>query len=419
MSSFVITAILITLVTLGLLIWPLRKNRGSASYARQAQNIHYAKERIKELDEQLENASISATDYEALKLEIENTLANDIDIDNIEADQTSDANSQSNKPVIAALCVSLPIAALVVYSIVGMPESFRLLAEQKNPSPQQHQTNPSNVAPEQINQMLVQIEERLKTNPNDVKGWTVLSRTYISLGRYDDAKRSLIKLMELQGESAAILTTIADASGLSAQGNLVGEPQQYLERALKLDPNFTQALWMSGLAAAQQKDNATAVKYWEKLLPLMGAFPEQQAELRQLIKTSKGEITNQTQIVENEPTISSTGLQIKVSIDPNVAEQAKPSDLVFVFAKALQGPPAPLAVKRLKVSELPTTINLSDTDAMIDQFKLSLFEDVTINARVSKSGNPIAQPGDFESDSVTTKNSNSEEITLVISSEVK
>ena len=181
MSSFVITAILITLVTLGLLIWPLRKNRGSASYARQAQNIHYAKERIKELDEQLENASISATDYEALKLEIENTLANDIDIDNIEADQTSDANSQSNKPVIAALCVSLPIAALVVYSIVGMPESFRLLAEQKNPTPQQHQTNPSNVAPEQINQMLVQIEERLKTNPNDVKGWTVLSLSLIHI----------------------------------------------------------------------------------------------------------------------------------------------------------------------------------------------------------------------------------------------
>jgi len=431
MTSFIIIALLITLITLGLLIWPLRKNRNSISYARQAQNIHFAKERIQELDEQLQNASISATDYEALKLEIENTLADDIDIAKQNSDEETALHTpKSNKLVITLLSVILPVSALGFYYFVGTPESFSLLkqgASQQNIS--QAQQGKAPLDPE-VTQMLIAIEERLKEKPDDAKGWELLSSTYLKVGRYDDAKRSLINLMRIRGESAELLTSIADVTARAARGSFIGEPQELLSRALAINPEFPQALWMIGLASAQSQDRTTAIKYWNQLVPLLNDSPQQQEELRQLIQQAQiglaqqqpnnAEVSTDGAPESNKPkNDEATGIRVSVAIAPSMLEKAEPTDLVFVFAKATKGPPAPLAVKRLTVAELPTTINLNDADAMIEQFKLSSFEDVSISARVAKSGNPVAQTGDIESIAVEVKNTTKEEVKLLISSEVK
>ena len=65
------------------------------------------------------------------------------------------------------------------------------------------------------------------------------------------------------------------------------------------------------------------------------------------------------------------------------------------------------------------TVSLNDNDAMVAQFKLSLFADIVVAARVSKSGNPIAQSGDFESSEIISKNTNNEIIELNISTVVE
>ena len=423
MTSFIIIALLITVTVLGLLLWPLRKNRHSVSYARQAQNIHYAKERINELDEQLKNASISATDYEALKLEIESTLADDIDIA-AENDSELPVNSpKSNTVLIILLCVLIPITASGVYYFAGTPESFTLAKQTKAQPTQQ-----------QVAELLGSIEDHLRSNPNDTEGWTTLSRSYLSLGRYQEAKQGFKKLLELQGESAWLLTSIADASGLAANGVMSGEPMAYVNRALELDPQYPQALWMAGLGEMQQGNTDKALSLWNTLVPLLKETPQQQQELRDLIAEAKKrqnslglqqtdlEQKSSEQVDLNETPAqeqSTGGIKVTVSLDPSIVEKVSPSDTVFVFAKATQGPPAPLAVKRLTVADLPAAITLNDNDAMLAQFKLSLFENVSISARVAKSGNPIAQPGDFESTRVDVKNDTQENVSVVITSIVE
>jgi len=365
MSSFIIAALLITIITLGLLLWPLRKNRNSISYARQAQNIHYAKERIQELEGQLENATISATDYEALKLEIENTLADDIDIAaQNENDQLIPA-PRSNKLLITLLCALVPLSAAGIYSIAGTPESFELA--------KQPQTQLSN---QDINALLTSVEQRLKENPNDIEGWTILSRSYISLGRYSEAKSALEKLMSLKGESAPLLTTLADASGLTAGGVMAGEPMAYIKRALRLDPKYPQALWMAGLGEAQAGNTDESIGYWQTLVPLLNDSPQQQQELRELIAETKQRavaFNSEQNIADKKPeTVNDLvqgGINVSVSLDPALKNNVSTSDTVFIFAKATQGPPAPLAVKRLTVADLPITIILNDNDAMLEQFK--------------------------------------------------
>lgn len=401
MTSFIVIALLITCLVLGLLFVPLLRTRNTLSYERHAQNIHYAKERLQELEDQLKNASISATDYEALKLEIETTLAHDIDL----ADQASHAETtlprRSNKFAISMLGVFIPLAAVGFYLISGTPEMLSPARTTERPSA------------EQINQLIQDIEQKLAQNPDDLTGWTLLSRTYLSLGRFREARDGYIKVLELGGESAPTYASLADASALLANGEITSEAAEYIQKALALDPNSQQALWLAGLGAMQQGNKEQASSYWQRLLNLLDDLPEQQQELRQIMAESLGE-NNTNQTAGSDAAIA-VALKVEVNLSEELTKQANPDDIVFVFAKAKQGPPAPLAVKRLTVADLPATLVLNDNDAMVSQLKLSAFEDVVISARVSKSGQPVAQAGDLQSNQVDTKNTSPENITLVIS----
>jgi cytochrome c-type biogenesis protein CcmH len=420
MTTFIIAALLITFTALAILLRPLYTTQDTDSFERRAQNIHFAKERLAELEEQLKNASISAADYEALKLEIENTLADDIDLQSSEA-APQPVSTKSNTGIIIALSILLPLAGLGSYWLLGTPEAF--------------QARPASVESEQdIDSMVASVEERLKQNPEDVQAWTILSRTYLALGRYAEAKNGFLNLLELEGESVDILTSLADASALMAGGVMQGEPSSYIKRALALQPKHPQALWLAGLSAAQQNEFASARDYWNQLLPLLQDNPQQQQELREIIQQTLAESGIDTGELpkSEEPLITkadpvndqsnaqkstevTTGLQVRVTLAESLIAQTNPNDLVFVFARAQQGPPAPLAVKRLVVADLPATVLLSDADAMMAQLKLSLFKDVVISARVARSGNPVAQPGDLQSKPTASLNNNANQVELLIS----
>jgi len=423
MTSFIIIAAVIVLISLAILIWPLLRTRNTVSYARQEQNIHYAKERLEELEAQLKNASISATDYEALKLEIETTLAHDIDIANNAPQEDVAGPRRSNKIAISLLAVFLPLSALGVYLQVGTPNSLDVVETQSRPNQQQ------------VEDMISGLEKRLEENPNDLEGWQVLSQTYLALGRYQEAREGYQRILTLGGESAHAYASLADATALAAGGQITEEVSQYLKRALTINPDNRQALWLSGLGAAQRGDKAMAKTHWGRLVPLLDDAPQQQQELQDIIQENFGDADEQIasspqaqpkpqsqdapQQQNSAQSIAQEGLTLNISLSAEMAQLANPNDFVFVFARAQQGPPAPLAVKRMRVADLPTTIMLSDADSMVAPMTLSKFENVIVSARVSKSGQPIAQSGDLQSAVIPSKNTSEEPIDLLISEIVK
>ena len=410
MTPFIIVAAIITLVALGLLILPLLRTRNTVSYKRQAQNIHFAKERLEELEAQLKNASISATDYEALKSEIESTLAHDIDVANNSTDEQTDGPRKSNKLAIGLLSIFLPLSALGFYLMVGTPEAI-VPVTQGQPTQ------------EQVQSLISDVEKRLEENPDDLEGWQVLSQTYLSLGRYSDAQKGFQRVLELGGETAHAYASLADATALASGGQITEEVSEYIQRALVINPNNRQALWLAGLGAAQTGDKVNAKLHWGRLVPLLDDAPQQQEELRGIIRDNFGDQPAEKIASEGSTAdvIASPqpGLVVSVSLSAEISQLAQANDFVFIFARASQGPPAPLAVKRLRVSDLPTTVTLNDSDAMVAPMTLSKFEDVVVSARVSKSGQPIAQTGDLQSAVVATKNTATETIELTISNIVK
>lgn len=100
---------------------------------------------------------------------------------------------------------------------------------------------------------------------------------------------------------------------------------------------------------------------------------------------------------------AAASVKVSVSLSPATAKKAQPTDAVFIFARAANGPRVPLAVVRKQVKDLPATVVLDDSTAMSPQMKLSSVPEVVVVARVSKSGDAMPHAGDFEGTSEPVK----------------
>jgi len=343
------------------------------------------------------------------------------------------SNKRSDKWFGIALAVTLPMLTLLGYLTIGSPKAIRLAAEGNLSNPaagsiagqgsnQPTSQLPPQLSPEQIQNAITALETETRDNPRDINKLVMLANSYAISQRFNDSANTWDKIVQLDG-SAETLLRAADAHTFANQGAVNAKAQGLIDRALQLVPQHPQGLWMAGMSAVQKGKLEQGKEFWQRLYPMLTSQPEQQKELATLINQldtelgkSSNQATNPASKQTVKPTVSSTvnsttestkaatatqaKISINVSLDPKVADQTNPSDTVFVFARAVQGPPAPLAVKRLKVSDLPTTIELTEQDAMIPQMTIATFPKIKISAKVSKSGNPSNREGDINSESI-------------------
>ena len=243
--------------------------------------------------------------------------------------------------------------------------------------------------------MTQRVLTHLADNPNDVEGWTTLAQLFIAQQQFSEAASAYRKIRELSGDSADLLVREADAMAMANDGELGGEPEALIMQALQLDPDHGSALWLAGIAAAARADFKTALEYWqhaEEVIP----NEEFLLEIRRLIASAEAELDDTGQSAPvSEIDAESHSVQAVVSVESSVLQQVDAEDALYVFARASEGPPMPLAVVRKQVKDLPLVVDLDDSLAMMENLKLSAFEEVMIVARISKSGAPVATSGDF------------------------
>ncbi|MBS0461689.1 MAG: cytochrome C biogenesis protein, partial [Proteobacteria bacterium] len=138
---------------------------------------------------------------------------------------------------------------------------------------------------------------------------------------------------------------------------------------------------------------------WQPLLALAPA--NTRAPLLQQIDAARAKAGLPPLPADALPAASPPLLQVRVDIAPDLRVKLKPDDVLFVFARAIGGPPMPLAVKRIPAKDFPQTLTLSDDDGPMPTLRLSQQTSVTLEARVSHSGEATAQAGDFEAAPVT------------------
>ena len=241
------------------------------------------------------------------------------------------------------------------------------------------------------------LAEKMKNNPDDAQGWLMLGRSYKFQQQYPKAVDAFANAYRLLGDQAEVMLLYADAIAYASDKNLAGKPTELIFKALALEPDNMNALWLGGMAKAQQGDPVTAIKLWKKLAALLPPGSDSQQEIQGLLAKIESESPQAATQPEATQQANAPGvaIDVQVSLAPELQKSASPGDTVFIYAQALSGPKMPLAIVRKQVSDLPLTVSLNDTMAMMPNMKLSNFANVKLLARISKSGNAISQPGDL------------------------
>jgi cytochrome c-type biogenesis protein CcmH len=254
---------------------------------------------------------------------------------------------------------------------------------------------------EQIEAMTQKLAHRLKQQPDDVEGWTMLGRSYAVMGRHADAVPAFKQALALKPDDPNLLADYADALAVVNGRNLEGEPSRLIARALEIDPDHQKALSLAGTAAFLRKDFAGALRHWERLAQVApdGDFVRQIQRGIDEARRLAGAGAPAAQAQAPAPGSAASGaasVSGTVILSKQLAGKAAPDDTVFVFARAAEGSRVPLAILRKQVKDLPLRFTLDDSMAMSPAARLSGSPRVIVGARISKSGGALAQPGDLQ-----------------------
>ena len=144
-------------------------------------------------------------------------------------------------------------------------------------------------------------------------------------------------------------------------------------KALALEPDNLNALWLGGMAKAQEGDAPAALKLWKKLEATLPPGSDSQQEIKNLLSSLAKDTSLGQDQKEPEAKVSNFTLSVQVSLAPKLQKAVAAEDTVFIYAQAISGPKMPLAIVRKHVSDLPLTVSLNDSMAMMPNMKLSNF----------------------------------------------
>lgn len=396
MTQFWLIAAGMILLALGFVLLPLLRQRKTVHIDRDAINISVVKQQLDELKVDLKSGKLEQSVYEAAKADLEKALLNDLDSSNTQHPVTNKKPVSSGRWLAAFVVIAVPLFSIGLYQKLGSPAAI-------NPSiapPVQANNNQSAVPQMSMEEAISKLAEKLEQEPDNAEGWSMLARSYLSVQQFEKAVGAFKKLHALTGDQPEVLVRYADALAMTQGGKITGKPHELLKLALKLEPQNAQANWMAGLAEEEANNYVAALKHWQIVRPLLAGKPELMQTLDTLIarvKTQTGEtVAEVTQVIEKPTQVAAQkSITVTVELAPELAELAQPQDSVFIFAQAMQGPPMPLAVSRQQAKDLPITVTLDDSMAMMPQMKLSGFDQVKVGARISKSGQAMPTSGDL------------------------
>ena len=249
---------------------------------RKQANIAVYRDQLSELEADLGNGIVSKEQYAQDRDEIERRLLEDTAVSKSKKIVTAPAVARNTA---YALGIGLPLVAVIFYLNVGSPSSISEPPHVAASRPATEQ--PAERTPEQIAANVEKLAQRLKSNPGDAQGWTMLARSYNSMGKWGEATGAYAKATELSPNDADLWAEYAFAQAMASGKNLEGKPLELVNRALKVDPQNAKALQLAGSAAFQAKDYKKAIDYWQSILKQVPADSEVAQAINERINEAK------------------------------------------------------------------------------------------------------------------------------------
>jgi cytochrome c-type biogenesis protein CcmH len=297
-----------------------------------------------------------------------------------------------------AIVFVMPLGALGLYLHVGTPQALNPAMLKPNPD---------------ANQMIAQLREKLARKP-DEKGWLLLAQIYTSQHKLAKARDAYGEALKLAPDNSDLMVAWAETDAMASDSHYIGDhARDLLLKAVKMDPRNQRGLWLLGISDYQRDQFADSALTLRRLQVLLQPDSKVAQAVKLQIAMADARASGKTQQqalallqqAQSAPTGASAAakanaegahIAVHVSLSPALRAKVKPGETLFVFARAVKGPPMPLAVARLKASALPTTVMLTDGMGMSPSLRLSSVDKVMVVARISPSGQAMPASGDLE-----------------------
>lgn len=391
------SAVALLLLAMAALIWPLmRESRQAIGEEGEAADVQlrrvYQAQR-QELQGEFERRMLGPADREQALQELQRRLLDDTDA--LAAARAAPALAErawARRSLAGLMAVLLPVAALALYLKVGDPQAAATVAAAEPPN---HASSGVDVQA-----MVSGLAARLAQSPDNLEGWIVLARSYEVQEDFDKASQAYRQAIAAAargnfpvGLQAKLHADLADALASAQGGEMEGPVRQALDDALRLDALQPKALALAGAAAVRRGDIGEARRHWQQLLAQLEPGTDMalrvQSDLQRLEgmagQAGKGRATPAA------PALS--GLRGTVRLSPALAERVQPGDTLFIVARAAQTGRTPVAALKLELGQLPVAFQLDDRHAMSPKLRLSGFEEVSVQAWISRSGAPQQASG--------------------------
>jgi len=380
-------------------------NEAEQSYLVREKNLKSDYQfRLKELKRRFKTGYYDEEDFSNLVNELDSEFAKSLS--NLSQSHTQ-VHIAKGKMSLALTLILISLLAIGIYlkegemAYVQQKDQLTALLQQ-NPVAMtylkqqvKHENNMENVK-----QLILASRIQIDLQPYNPAVWMEYGQLQQRLGRYQNAVDAMEKALQLSPNDSDIKLALAQTLPRLDTDFANKEADMMMQQVLASNPNNEKALLALGFNAFEKANYALAISSWEKVIAQRPANSKAVKLLQRSIATAK---IKMKQLTNMEPSsakgkmqaTAQGSVQVLLSMGDELKKELNGNESIFVFAKALTGPPMPLAVKRYRASDLPVTLTLSDDNAMRPELKMSQFTNIYISAKLSKTGNVLSKEGDI------------------------
>ncbi len=367
-------------------------------------NAAVYRDQMAELDREFVMGNLNYEELKAARDELSQRLLADVGTQGSTHSAAAHAPAASravlwHKPwlAIGLLVFVVPVSSLLMYSVLGEPAALDPMALKQGVD------TSAEVTPEKLTEMATALTRRLQDEPNSMDGWVMLGRVQRARGHFEEAAEAYAKALALSRDDNLLIER-AEVLAQKNGGSFAGEPWSIIQRVLTADPHHLNALFLAGSASYAEMNFNTALRYWERAREVVPADSPDAPELDRAIAEARSKMglpaiparafsAAETQV--SKAALSATSISGRVTLVKELQGLVASTDTVFVYATPVAGSRMPVAIVRTTADKLPFDFVLDDSTAMNPAVKLSGMDEVTVRVRISKSGQAMAQPGDY------------------------
>jgi cytochrome c-type biogenesis protein CcmH len=372
------------------------------SHPAQANAAVY-RDQLAELDREFVMGNLNYEELKAARDELSQRLLADVGAQGL-ADSAVHAPAASHtvlwqKPwlAIGLLVFVVPVSSMLMYSVLGEPAALDPLALKQGVD------SSAEVTPEKLTEMATALTRRLQDEPNSMEGWVMLGRVQRARGHFEESAEAYAKALALSRDDNLSIER-AEVLAQKNGGSFAGEPWLIIQRVLTADPHHLNALFLAGSASYAEMNFNTALRYWERAREVVPADSPDAPELDRAIAEARSKMglpaippraVSAAETQASKAALAASSISGRVTLVKELQGLVAPTDTVFVYATPVAGSRMPVAIVRTTADKLPFDFVLDDSTAMNPSAKLSGMDEVTVRVRISKSGQAVAQPGDY------------------------